>query len=70
MPVRYISQNETTCGDIVIITDEAITVSEEGRGERGGGRKERWRRKEGEVKGEGRRGEGRRKGGRTGEGEV
>ena len=37
-----VSQSETTCGNIVIITDEAITVSGEGGGERGGdGRKER-----------------------------
>ena len=40
----------------MIITDEAITVSGEGGGER-------WR-EEGEVETKGRRGEGRRKGGR------
>ena len=41
-----IFQSETTCGDIVINTNEAITVSgEEGRRGRDG-RKERWREKE------------------------
>ena len=54
MSACEIFQGETTCGDIVVITDEAITVSGEG--------------EEREVETEGRRGEGRRKGGRGGRG--